>query len=328
LTTCLTLTSSERVLARYNLDARARGYSDATISLTETSVRSFAAFLGGNCDVTLVTGDDLRRFILYLRERAARRNGRGAKNLSPFSVNTYVRAVKAFWGWLEKTGAITSNPLARVPAPRCPRRVARVYSEEELKSLLRFMAAKPRQRAIVELFLDSGIRLSELAGLRVDDVDLSHGSVRVLGKGGKERYSYFSPMTALSLRDYLDRCRPEPRGDDYLFLTSTGLPLDKQGIQTSLERLGRAAGLTMRLSPHKLRHTYATLSLRNGNNLEYVRLTLGHTSIKTTSDAYLAASQRDVAEAHHTFSPLANLNRKKRSARPLALAVPPVYDRR
>jgi site-specific recombinase XerD len=201
-----------------------------------------------------------------------------------------------------------------VPAPRYPRRVARIYSEEQLKTLLRYVATRPRERAIIELFLDSGIRLSELTGLVVDDVDLTHGPVRVLGKGGKERYSYFSPMTALSLRDYLDKGRRQPREDDYLFLTSAGLRLDQRGIQSCLGRLGRAAGLATRLALHTLRHTYATLCLRDGNNLEYVRITLGHTNIKTTSDAYLAASQADVAQAHHRFSPLANLHRKRRGS--------------
>jgi integrase len=135
-----------------------------------------------------------------------------------------------------------------VPAPRYPRRVARIYSEEQLKTLLRYVATRPRERAIIELFLDSGIRLSELTGLVVDDVDLTHGPVRVLGKGGKERYSYFSPMTALSLRDYLDNGRRQPREDDYLFLTSAGLRLDQRGIQSCLGRLGRAAGLATRLA--------------------------------------------------------------------------------
>jgi integrase/recombinase XerC len=311
LATCLTPNSVTVQLARYRLDGRARGFSDATIIHTDRCVRAFAAFYGGIGDVAAVEGDDLRRFIIRLKDQPARHGRRPGGKLSLVSVNTYVRAIRSFWGWLGRTGAIATNPLARVPAPRYPRRVARIYSEEQLKTLLRYVAQRPRDRAIIELFLDSGIRVSELTGLMVGDVDLTQGSVRVLGKGGKERYSYFSPVTALSLRDYLDKGRPRPREDDYLFLTGAGFRLGQRGIQSQLGRLGRAAGLTTRLAPHTLRHTYATLCLRNGNNLEYVRITLGHTNIKTTSDAYLAASQADVAQAHHRFSPLANLNRKR-----------------
>jgi site-specific recombinase XerD len=310
---CLPKNSVEQHLARYRLQARARGYSDATINHSENCVREFAAFLGAS-DVTRITGDDLRRFVVSLKERPSLRGRRGSK-LSPVSVNTYVRAVRSFWTWLKETGVVRANPLVEVPAPRFPKKVARVYPEDQIRTLLGYVAAKPRERAIVELLLDSGIRVSELAGLRVDDIDLEQGSVKVLGKGGKERYSYFSPGTALSLRDYIDKSHPPAVEGDYLFLTGAGSRLGKMGIQTLLARLGRAAGLTTRLSAHAMRHTYATLSLRNGNNLEYVRITLGHTDIKTTSDAYLAASQADVARAHHRFSPMANLTRKRGARR-------------
>jgi integrase/recombinase XerC len=111
-----------------------------------------------------VEGDDLRRFIIYLKDKTARYNCQKERKLNPVSVNTYIRAVHSFWNWLAKTQAISSNPLARVPAPRYPRKVARVYSEEQLRTVLRCVASKLRERAIIELFLDSGIRLSELTG--------------------------------------------------------------------------------------------------------------------------------------------------------------------
>ncbi len=140
LTTCLTPRSVASQLARYRLDAGARGYSEATIQHTERSVRAFAAFCGGIGDVALVSADDLRRFIISLKERAPRLRGWRENRLSPTSVNTYVRAVRAFWGWLEQSGALARNPLARVPAPRYPRKVARVDREEQLQTLLRYFA--------------------------------------------------------------------------------------------------------------------------------------------------------------------------------------------
>ena len=143
----------------------------------------------------------------------------------------------------------------------------------------------------------------------VGDVDTGSGRIKVFGKGSKERYTYISSATALSIHNYVHNVRPEPESNDRLFLRVDGYPLTDKRVQKVLEVIGRKAGLPVRLSAHKLRHTYATLCLKNGNNLEYVRITLGHFDIKTTSDAYLAASDVDVANASKRFSPLANLSK-------------------
>ena len=103
--------------------------------------------------------------------------------------------------------------------------------------------------------------------------------------------------------------RPEPVGEDWLFLTDDGRPLTNQRVQKMLNTIGKKAGLNKRLCPHRLRHTAATLSLKYGANLDYVRRILGHTDIKTT-EVYLGICDADVAEAHRKFSPVANLAKK------------------
>ena len=128
LTTCLAASSLPSQLARYRLDARARGYSEATITHNLAAASAFAGYSGAADDLAAVTGDDLRRFIIYLKDGPARHGGRPGKKLNLVLVNTYVRAVRSFWSWLEETGAISTDPLARVPAPRYPRKVARVYT--------------------------------------------------------------------------------------------------------------------------------------------------------------------------------------------------------
>ena len=100
--------------------SRAQGFSEVTVIHTERCVRAFAAFSGGIGDVAAVGADDLRRFIIYLKDRTARHNGRQGKKLSPVSVNTYIRAIRSFWSWLERTQAIAANPFTGVPAPRYP----------------------------------------------------------------------------------------------------------------------------------------------------------------------------------------------------------------
>jgi site-specific recombinase XerD len=225
------------------------------------------------------------------------------------TINTYARSIRAFWGWLEREGLIKENPLKAVPAPRKPHLLPKAFTEEEVLKILRIANSRVRDRAMVQLFLDSGIRLSECLGLTLHDVDLKQGRLRVYGKGNKERYAYFSNRTAESLRQYIKEVRPPAGEDENLFLNKDGTPMDKRRVQTILHIIGEKAGLKYRLSPHKLRHTFATLSLKYGNNLEYLRLALGHSDIKTTSNSYLAASDADVARAQRRSSPMANIYR-------------------
>ena len=289
---------------------QALGYSPATIKHTSTCVRLFSGFLLGINDVRKVTTDDLRLFIFSLRDRKATLNrsiSLNNKKLSLTTINTYTRAIKAFWSWLLREGILSKNPLAIIPSPRFPRKLPKIFSEEQITLILRAAAINQRDLAIIALLLDSGIRLSELTGITPKDIDIKNGTLKVYSKGGKERYAYFSPHTALMLNDYTFNTRPEPLSEDKLFLTKSGEPLKKEMVQKNLVRIGEGAGISERLSPHKLRHTYATLSLKNGNNLEYLRITLGHKDIKTTSDAYLAAAAVDIAIAHRKSSPISNI---------------------
>ena len=200
----------------------------------------FASFQGGIDDITSITGDNLHHFIVALKGKTAWENlpqGTG-KCLSPTTTNTYVRAVKSFWSWLKKDGVISNNPLADVPTPRIPKRLPKVYSEKELRTILHSVSRYPRERAIMELLLDSGIRLSELTSLMLGDVDTSTGRVKVFGKGSKERYTYISSATALSIYDYTHNVRCEPKSEDRLFLTVDGHPLTAKRVQKILEVIG------------------------------------------------------------------------------------------
>ena len=300
-------------LERYQFYSDAQGYSPATVGHVSRCLAYFSDFIGGIEDVGAVSGDSLRKFIVYLRTRKVWQ-GQGrqcAREVRPATINTYARAIKSFWGWLEREGTISSNPLAGVPAPRFPKKLPRIYSEQEINKILNHVLKHPRERVIFEILLDSGIRLSELTGLNIADVELGSGRIRVFGKGSRERNAYISSSTAHCVRDYIRNYRPEPVAEDRLLLRVDGFPLCAGRIQHILQVLGRKAGIGKRLSPHNLRHTYATMCLKNGNNLEYLRIALGHTDIKTTSDAYLAASDADVADACRRYSPMANLGKNR-----------------
>jgi integrase/recombinase XerD len=301
--------SFREALDKYDLYARARGFTEPAIAHTRRCVTLFDDYLGGSKDVGDINVNDFRRFVADLRQRPQRRPSPDGSphRLSGTAVNTYARGVKAFFSWLKAEGIIAVNPLASEPAPKKPRTLPKVYSESELKAVFKAVMPDRRNKAIVFLFLSSGLRLTGLALLTVNTLDTGEGSARVMGKGQIERDVPFDGWAAEAVDDYVKNGRPAPKDTDRLFLTAGGRPLSARGIQTMLAHLGRKAGIKERLSPHKLRHTFATLSLKYGGNLEYVKIILGHSDIQTTSDSYLNVASADVKAAHEKFSPLSNL---------------------
>ncbi len=203
----------------------------------------------------------------------------------------------------------TENPLAKIPAPKKTMKVPKIYSEKQLLAVSGAVTGL-RDRAIYELFLDSGIRLKELSAIKIGVIDVEKGNVKVMGKGSKERFAYFSPLVAESIRAYIQEFRKDAKKDDFLFITSKGQQLKPRGIQIMLSRLGEKVGLEERLAPHKLRHTFATLSKKYGGDIEYLRMIMGHTDVKTT-EAYLNVQNEDVKAAHTVFSPFTNLKAPK-----------------
>jgi site-specific recombinase XerD len=303
----------EELLDRYELYARAAGFSRTQVDHMRRCVGLLDQFLQGIEDIKEVTAADFRRFLADLRDRPLWRGLKTeqARHLSGTSINTYARAVKAFFNWLKAEGIIADNPLAAVPAPRKPKTLPKVYSEKELRAVYAAAAASAniRDEAVFSVLLDSGIRLAEFSALKIGGVDTESGSLKVRGKGNKERFAYLGADGAPCIDRYIKECRQGAAKGDFLFVTKDGQPLQARGVQSLLLRLGKKAGLDERLSAHKLRHSFATLSLKYGGNLEYIRKILGHTDIKTTSEAYLNVQDADVSAAHRRFSPLSNLLR-------------------
>lgn len=298
-------------LEKYDLYARARGFSQATIDHTRLCVTLFDDFLNGNKEAGEITTNDFRFFLADLRQRPLQ-HGFKKGNLRPLSgtsINTYARGIKAFFSFLKSENIITVNPLATEPAPKKPKTIPKVYSESDLNTIIQTVAHDLRNTAIVFFFLDTGVRLAGLSQLTLSAVDLHGGVAKVIEKGRQERLVPFQEWSAAAIENYIKngRPKPEPGNTDHLFLTESGHPLSASGIQSMLERLGREAGVKERLAPHKLRHSFATYSLKYGGNLEYLRIILGHTDIKTTSNAYLNADIKDIKKAHEEFSPLSNL---------------------
>lgn len=302
-------------LERYMLDARAQNFSPKTVDKMELGLRLFNGFMGGVSDVHRVKGDDLQRFILDLQRRT-RWQGReqaDQSRLADETIRTYSRVVKEFWSWLFKKRIIARNPMADVSLPRAGKKLPRTFSEADILSLMAAVDTM-REWALICIFLDSGPRLCEVTGddrhpgIYMENIDFETGRTMVCGKFGDERPAHLSPETIEFIQRYCREERPQPVGPDKLFLNEDGTPMKKGRVQKVLEALGRRAGLKQRLSPHKLRHTKAVLSIKYGSNVEYQRKELGHQRISTTQ-GYLDVCDDDVAKAHRLYSPITNLLR-------------------
>ena len=205
------------------------------------------------------------------------------RGLSPKSLQRRLSAVRSFYRWLLKHGRIVANPAAGVRAPKAPRKLPQVLDADEAKALVEVPTDVPlglRDRAMLELFYSSGLRLSELCALRWRDLHLDDGLVSVLGKGGKER---IVPVGSFA-RNALHEWRADSGGteDAPVFPGRGGKPISPRAIQIRMRQLAQRQGLFKRVHPHLLRHSFASHVLESSGDLRGVQELLGHADISTT----------------------------------------------
>ncbi len=209
-----------------------------------------------------------------------------AQGISRASAARKLAAVRTFLRYLRREGALEDDPGALVPTPKREVRIPAHLSETEVTALLEAASGTDvlgrRDRAILELFYASGLRLSELTGLDLDDVNGSTRMARVLGKGGKQRLVPFNTSTATAIRAYL-KARPElPKPCDALFINYRGTRLSTRGVDRIVRRYVIASSSRLGISPHALRHTFATHLLQRGADLRAIQELLGHARLGTT----------------------------------------------
>jgi integrase/recombinase XerC len=284
--------------------SQGRNYSPRTVAAYRLDLTQFEAFLRGAggerpIDVAGVDLKTLRRFLGGLID----------SGLSPRSVARKVACLKSFFRFLRRRGVLSADPTALLSPPRAPRRLPRYLDEEAARRLMeqpdRSSPIGARDAAILELFYSTGIRLSELLGLRPADVDLERRTVSVLGKGRKQRIVPFGTHAEAALRGYAEM-RPHlfPRDREAppeFFLSARGKRMQPKGVNVLVNRyIGAVADLEKK-SPHVLRHTFATHMLNRGADLQAVRELLGHASLSTTQ-VYTHVSidrlKRVYAQAH------------------------------
>ena len=292
-------------LSAYRICAQAEGKSSKTILWIMSSVSYFIDFLGPERqDIDGISGNDLRQFIIDLQRRPKFLNHPYNKprkeKISAQSIETYARAIRAFFGYLHREEMIERNPIQKVRMPKVPKKVVPTFSQKEVEQLLAQPNKKTdsgyRDYAVLLAFVDTAARLSELACLKEDDIDLENGYLKVMGKGGKERYIPFGHKVAKALLKYRMKHRPTPIGTDRFWLTIAGAPLEEGRIEKLVAGYGRKAGFK-RCYPHKLRHTSSVLYLRNGGDPFSLQKKLGHSSLQMTRH-YANLADSDVRAQH------------------------------
>ena len=281
-----TLAAYRRDLDRYLLFLRSRDVGEPA-QIDESVVRSFLASISASTH-----GEDHRPY------RAT-------------SVARTLSSVRSFHRFLLREGVADRDPAVGVAQPKLPRSLPHPLTVDEVRRLLdapdKATPAGQRDRAILELLYGSGLRVSELTGLDVDDLDLEEGSVRVLGKGGKEREVPVGRYGRDAVETYLVRARPvfaTGRGRGALFLNQRGGRLSRQSCDRMVREASRAAGIDRHVSLHTLRHSYATHLLEGGADVRVVQELLGHASVATTQ-IYTLVTRDHLREVYYTSHPRA-----------------------
>jgi integrase/recombinase XerC len=262
-------------------------------------------------------GNDIGQFLAYCRaqqvdslqqvDRSLLRNYLAELDDAGYvkaSIARRVAELRSFGDFLVQEGVLEHNTFRRISAPRMPRRLPNYLTVEEIEQLLAAPDTSTplglRNRAIVEVLYGAGLRVSELAALDVRDVDLEQAQVRVMGKGNKERIGLLGRPAARAVQAYRSRGRPEllrRRPTQALWLNHRGGRLSVRGVSYLLNKLGIEAGLSKKVSPHMLRHSFATHLLDGGADLRVVQELLGHENLATTQ-IYTHVSQSRAREVY------------------------------
>jgi len=273
-----------------------RGLSDNTIQAYRRDLLQFAAAVGGKSP-GMLTRSDIVEHLMNLRDEA----------LTPTSVARKLAAIKVLCKYLLTEGKITKDPAAGIDSPRLLKSLPDLLSVEEVEQLLKGASGsrggkKLRDRAMLELMYATGLRVSEVAGLKVSDLNAEAGFLRCIGKGSKERLVPVGRTALEWVEKYLAK-RPSP-GEvaNRIFLNRFGKPISRQGIWMAIKQAAKTAGIRKTVKPHTLRHSFATHLLERGADLRVVQELLGHASIATTQ-IYTHVDRARLKAIHARFHP-------------------------
>jgi len=275
-----------------------RGVSDNTLTAYRSDLQKYALWLDKNkCEMTNAQEGHLRSYLSSMKGRTARTMAR------------HLSSLRSLYGYLVREGITKHDPGARIEAPKLGRQLPKFLTEAEVEALLNAPDTENplgvRDRAMLEILYATGLRVSELIGLQLGQVNLRQGVVRVLGKGNKERLVPLGEESIEWLNRYLQGARIELlKGSisDALFPTRRGTVMSRQAFWYLIKRYAVVAGINKTISPHILRHAFATHLLNHGADLRVVQMLLGHSDISTTQ-IYTHIAQERLKNLHAVHHP-------------------------
>ena len=270
-------------------------YSENTIASYNRDLKKANAFF--KKDFTKLTKKDIQNYIQNL-----------SKEENSSSVSRNISTLKSFYKFLELSKYTSSNPLTTISSPKTVKKLPKVLSEEEVNALLDIDLNNDfdyRNKAMLELMYSSGLRVSELINLTVNDIDLNNASVRIFGKGSKERIVPLDDYAIEALNNYIlnhRKCLFKHGENNYLFLNNHGNKMTRQGFFKILQKIAQEKNIKSELSPHTLRHSFATHLLKHGADLRSIQELLGHSDISTTQ-IYTHITSQKLQKNYKEFHP-------------------------
>ena len=282
--------------------------SEHTITAYRADLLAFAEFISSTYeqdDLKEVNASQVRSWVVHLVEQG----------LSNSSVNRKVSSIKAYYRFLLKTKQLEISPLAKHRALKSNRKLQVPFSETEVNTALENIPAEGfeelRNKLMVELFYSTGIRRSELIGIKLGEIDLSSGLLKVKGKGNKERFIPLLPSVKASISSYLREREgvKNINSGDYFFLTAAGVKMYDSLVYRTINNYFRGVSSKLKQSPHILRHSFATHLLNQGAHINAVKELLGHSSLAATQ----VYTHNSMAELNRVYNSAHPRNRKKGS---------------